>query len=85
MPVAFAAARLDELVSADSQLRALALADTFADFAWRLDLASNGDTRTLTAVDGDRGLRFAYPDEHRLVPVTNTFGYRVLSTVLAAD
>jgi hypothetical protein len=84
VPADFAAARLDELVSPDPRVRARALADADADFAWRLDLSSNGGERALVAVDGDLGLRFAYPNEDRLVPVTNTFGYRVLSTALAS-
>jgi hypothetical protein len=82
LPAEFAAGRLDELVSTDPRLRALALADAAADFAWRLDLASEGGPRTLTAVDGECGLRFADPEQNRLVPVTNTFGYRVLSSML---
>jgi hypothetical protein len=84
VPVEFAAARLDELVSPDARLRAPALAEVNADFAWRLDFWWDGGGRSLTAVDGDLGLRFAYPDVGRLVPVTNTFGYRVLSTVMAS-
>jgi hypothetical protein len=84
VPAEFAAARLDELVSPDRRLRAPALADVNADFAWRLDSWWDGGGRTLTAVDGDLGLRIAYPDVDRLVPVTNTFCYRVLSTVLAS-
>jgi hypothetical protein len=83
VPADFPAATLDELVSTDPRLRALALADARADFAWRLDLTSEGGRRTLTAVDGDLGLRLADPDKDRLMPVTNTFAYRVLSTVLA--
>ncbi len=84
VPSNFPAARLDELVSPDPILRPQALADASASFAWRLGLTWAGGKRTLTAVDGDLGLRFAYPDEERLVPVTNTFGYRVLSTILAS-
>lgn len=84
VPADFPAARLDELVTHDARMRARALADADASFAWRLDLTMDGGKRTLTAVDGDRGLRFAYPEEQRLVPVTNTVGYRVLSTVLAS-
>lgn len=83
VPADFAAARLDELVSPDPRLRARALADADADYAWRLDLSSNGRERALIAVDGELGLRLAYPNEDRLVPITNTFGYRVLSTALA--
>ena len=83
-PVEFAARRLDELVSSDPRLRALALDHAHADFAWRLDLRWDGGGRSLTGVDGELGLRLAYPDEGRLVPVTNTFCYRVLSTVLAS-
>jgi hypothetical protein len=84
VPAEFAAARLDELVSPDPRLRARALTDANADFAWRLDLSSNAGERALIAVDGELGLRLAYPNEDRLVPVTNTFGYRVLSTAFAS-
>jgi hypothetical protein len=81
LPATFTAARLDQLVTDEPSIRAKALADAHADFAWRLDLASDSDRRSLIAVDGELGLRFAHPDEERMVPVTNTFCYRVLSTI----
>jgi hypothetical protein len=79
----FPSVRLDELTSPDPRLRGQALTDADAGFAWHLDVASDSGRRTLTAVDGDLGLHFAYPQQGQLVPVTNTFCYRVLSTVLA--
>lgn len=83
--IGFPPDRLDALVDADEDRRRTALADAYADFAWHLEARWDGGERRLTAVDGPRGLHLADPGSARLVPVSNTFAYRILSTVLPAD
>ena len=74
----------DDLVSADEPRRRAALAALGADFAWRLRATWRGGNRLLHAVDGARGLHLA-DVSGRLGRVSNTFGYRVLSTLLPTD
>lgn len=83
-PLPMPGAGTGALTDADDARRRAALAEVTADFAWHLELAWPGGLRTLTAVDGDRGLHLADPVGGQLTPVSNTFVYRLLSTLLPA-
>ncbi|MCD4525271.1 hypothetical protein [Nocardioides sp. cx-173] len=84
-PVDLPAERLPDLVAADETVRRAALAAAGADFAWHLSLRWQGGQRDLVAVDGPRGLHLGDPAAPRLVPVSNTTAYRILSTALPTD
>jgi hypothetical protein len=75
-----AAALLDEREA----VRAVTLSDVGADVAWRVELDWTGGRRSLTAVDGPRGLHVLEP-EGRLRPASNTEAYRILSTLVPVD
>ncbi|NYD40533.1 hypothetical protein [Nocardioides panaciterrulae] len=74
----------DDLVAAEESARRAALDGLGADFAWRLRATWPGGERLLHAVDGAHGLHLA-DASGRLGRVSNTFGYRVLSTLLPTD
>ena len=80
-PAPFPSAGLAALTGGDAERRRAALAEVSAGFAWHLELAWPGGLRTLTAVDGTRGLHLADP-RGILTPVSNTLVYRALSTLL---
>ncbi|MCW2794484.1 MAG: hypothetical protein JWO76_3582 [Nocardioides sp.] len=77
--------RLGDLVAEDPEVRGAGLARVGADHAWDLRLAWDGGGRHLRAVDGADGIRLADPVTGTLRPASNTFVYRVLSTVLPSD
>lgn len=83
--VEVAAERLPDLVAPDEAPRRAALGEAGADFAWHLSARWDGGGRDLVAVDGPRGLQLAEPGTARLVPVSNTTAYRILSTLLPTD
>jgi hypothetical protein len=84
-PVELPAERLPDLVSPDEAVRRAALAAVGADFAWHLAVRWDGGQRDLVAVDGPHGLHLVDPEAPRLVPVTNSTAYRILSRVLPSD
>lgn len=80
--VPFPRSRLDDLVATERTLRTAALADAGAELAWRLEVGSADGGQVLTATDGAGGLRLAEAGQDVLRAVSNTAGYRILSTVL---
>lgn len=80
--VPFPRSRLDDLVATEQPLRAAALADAGAELAWRLEVGSADGGQVLTATDGAGGLHLAEAGQDVLRAVSNTTGYRLLSTVL---
>lgn len=82
-PRSHPSAGLAALVSADEGVRASALGEVDAGFAWRLGVAWADSGRSeITAIDGRDGLFWA--DEDALHPVSNTTAYRAFATVLTA-
>ncbi|MCW2845767.1 MAG: hypothetical protein JWN22_3683 [Nocardioides sp.] len=77
--------RLTDLVAEDPGARRAGLARVGADLAWDLRLTWAGGGRHLVAVDGPGGIRLADPVTGALRPASNTFVYRVLTTVLPSD
>jgi hypothetical protein len=78
----------DDLVATDPDVRgrarsALGLPES--GFAWRLQATWPTGERLLRAVDGPAGLHLADPAGDDLQRVSNTFCYRVLSTLLPTD
>ena len=79
---AFRPDRLEDLVAPDAAVRADALAEAGAGFAWQLAVGSAGEARVVTAVDGPEGPSLADPDAGVLRPTTPTAVYRLFTTVL---
>lgn len=78
-------AGLSALVAADPEVRLPALAEAGASFAWRLDVTwADGQSSTVSAIDGKDGLFWADRTDQVLRPVSNTMAYRVFTTVLTA-
>ena len=72
-----------QLFDRDAGVRARALQEAGNRYAWSLVVSWAGGERRLVATDGESGLCIV--DDDRLVPVSPTFGYRLLTTVLPGD
>jgi len=79
------AERLDDLVAPDEGVRRAALDAASAEVGWRLHAMWSGGERLMHAVDGPRGIHLADPATRPLRGASNTFVYRVLSTLLPTD
>lgn len=83
--VVLPADNLDGLVSPDEEVRRAALEAARADLGWRLHATWPGGERLMHAADGPHGVHLADPATGTLRGASNTFVYRVLSTLLPTD